>query len=283
MLKLRTALPIIALFSVAFLHAQPTDKPVSDSNVTIRSSIPQRIATGLSASLNTFYAPAGPLGQPFSADTVEETDQTLADGNHIHRESHGKIFRDSQGRTRTEFDTMNLVTGTSSITHVFIMDPVEGRTISLDLELKAAIINHFKSHSANAGSGTTAKPSVSMAAAPNRATALAASTGYVGGGLAELGKRSSEDIGTMTVEGFTVTGTRTLLTMPAGSMGNDKPIITTIEHWYSPDLKMVLLNSSENPESGKNLYKLINIHSGNPDPLLFQVPADFEVKENPQR
>jgi hypothetical protein len=42
-----------------------------------------------------------------------------------------------------------------------------------------------------------------------------------------------------------------------------------------------LVNSSENPESGKHVRRLLNIQIGDPDRLLFQVPADFTVNETP--
>src|SRR5947199_316596 len=35
---------------------------------------------------------------PYSADTIIVSDRVLADGNHIHRETHGRVYRDSQGR-----------------------------------------------------------------------------------------------------------------------------------------------------------------------------------------
>src|SRR5579872_5143488 len=52
-------------------------------------------------------AEAGPLGRvvknaPFSADSITESTQTLADGNHIRQSTTSRIFRDSEGRTRTE-------------------------------------------------------------------------------------------------------------------------------------------------------------------------------------
>jgi hypothetical protein len=46
---------------------------------------------------------------------------------------------------------------------------------------------------------------------------------------------------------------------------------------------MDLLNRSESPESGKHVHKIVNIRLGDPDPLLFQVPADYTVKETPQQ
>lgn len=48
------------------------------------------------------------------------------------------------------------------------------------------------------------------------------------------------------------------------------------------DLKMDLVNITESPDSGKHVRKLLNIRAGEPDPLLFQVPSDFTVREMPQ-
>jgi hypothetical protein len=44
-----------------------------------------------------------------------------------------------------------------------------------------------------------------------------------------------------------------------------------------------LLTKSESPELGQHTHKLVNIRAGDPDPLLFQVPADYTVKETPPR
>src|SRR5271166_5447142 len=41
-------------------------------------------------------------GQPYSADAITETTQTLADGNRIVNKSTAKIYRDSEGRERRE-------------------------------------------------------------------------------------------------------------------------------------------------------------------------------------
>ena len=92
-----------------------------------------------------------------------------------------------------------------------------------------------------------------------------------------------EDLGTSQIEGFTVQGTRSTHIMNAGVIGNDKPIATTTERWFSTEFKVDLVNISENPEAGKHVRKLVNIRAGEPDPLLFQVPPDFTVKEIPQQ
>jgi hypothetical protein len=87
------------------------------------------------------------------------------------------------------------------------------------------------------------------------------------------------------MEGFTVTGTRLSRTIPAGERGNDKPMTNTSERWFSPDLGVELFVKSESPETGQHTHKLVNVRAGDPDPLLFQVPADYKVtvREQPQR
>jgi hypothetical protein len=228
--------------------------------------------------IGSFYTFNGIPGPPFSADVIDETDKFLADGNHIHRESHGKIFRDSQGRMRTETEVGNFGPESKPFVHVAITDPVEGRFIHLDFEHKTATVSHFPQPSSNPGIGRSIQPAGNP---PQVQPAPATATVVQRGALAT--RESSEDLGTMQIEGFTVSGTRYIHTMAAGTMGNDKPITISSERWFSPDLKMDLVNTSENPESGKHVRKLVNIHTGDPDPLLLQVPAEFSVTETPQQ
>src|SRR5687768_6537508 len=71
-------------------------------------------------------------GAPYSAETIVEGTQTLADGNRINRKTTGRVFRDGEGRTRREEDRPN---GALSIS---ITDPVGGYTYSLDTNRKVA-------------------------------------------------------------------------------------------------------------------------------------------------
>jgi len=237
---------------------------------------------------------SGTPGQPFSADVIEETDRLLADGNHIHRENHGRIFRDSQGRTRNETEIGSFGPGIKPFVHIMISDPVEGRFILLNPEQKTATVNQFgRRNSAAPGVGLPVQPA-NNAAKSNAPTTGIADPGALLQSLRAMraasgpqapGKLQSshEDLGAMEIEGYTVTGTRYTNTIPAGEMGNDQPMTTTSERWFSSELKMDLLNKTESPESGKRVHKLVNIRLGDPDPLLFQVPADYTVKESPQQ
>jgi hypothetical protein len=82
-------------------------------------------------------------GAPYSAETVVESSQTLADGNRITRKTTGQVYRDSEGRTRREEDvTVTTKTPTGLVSNVrktiSIVDPVAGLAYSLDPETKMA-------------------------------------------------------------------------------------------------------------------------------------------------
>jgi len=65
-------------------------------------------------------------GAPYSAETIVEGSQTLADGNKISTKTTGRVYRDNEGRTRREEDRKD---GTVSMS---INDPVGGYSYSLD-------------------------------------------------------------------------------------------------------------------------------------------------------
>jgi hypothetical protein len=83
-------------------------------------------------------------GAPYSADVVVESAQTLADGNHISHQETGRVYRDSEGRTRREQSgTVSALTRGEPVistqkTVISIVDPVAGMSYSLDTEHKIA-------------------------------------------------------------------------------------------------------------------------------------------------
>jgi hypothetical protein len=92
---------------------------------------------------------------------------------------------------------------------------------------------------------------------------------------------TTEQLGTKTIEGIQVTGTRTTATIPAGAIGNEKDLATTREEWYSPELKLVVQSTQNDPRSGQTTYTLNEIQPGPPDQALFQVPTDYKIEEIP--
>jgi len=89
-----------------------------------------------------------------------------------------------------------------------------------------------------------------------------------------------EEIGQQVVEGVLATGTRTTTTFPAGTIGNEQPIVVLSEQWFSPDLKVLVLTKHSDPRSGQTIYRLTNIVQTEPARSLFEVPADYTLKDS---
>jgi len=79
----------------------------------------------------------------------------------------------------------------------------------------------------------------------------------------------------------TADGTRTVVTIPAGAIGNAAPIEMVNERWYSPELQVVLFSRRSDPRFGETTYRLERIVREEPAPELFQVPADFTIEKAP--
>ena len=75
-----------------------------------------------------------------------------------------------------------------------------------------------------------------------------------------------------------LTGRRRRGPIPAGQIGNDKPIEIVSERWYSPDLMLVVCSRHADPRSGERIYRLEDIKRDEPPADVFKVPADYETR-----
>jgi hypothetical protein len=94
-------------------------------------------------------------------------------------------------------------------------------------------------------------------------------------------KGKKESLGKQTIEGVEAEGTRNTVTIPAGEIGNDRPIEIVSERWYSPELQVVVMTKHSDPRFGETNYRLTNINRSEPAKSLFEVPADYTIKEGP--
>ena len=195
-------------------------------------------------------------GAAFSADVVSQSTLTSADGTPVTQETHGKMFRDSAGRTRSETELPSSVAGVAARRIVTIVDPVQGTSVILDVASKNATVFHLPAASADK---------------VNLATSRAGRAS-----VKQLTPPGSEDLGAMMMEGFAVTGTRR-----AGATESAKSHAQNImtESWFSKELKVDLLVSRQG-QSASRTTRLTNITPGEPDPTVFQVPADYTVRDN---
>lgn len=96
-------------------------------------------------------------------------------------------------------------------------------------------------------------------------------------GLGYKTESKVEDLGKREIEGVEAEGTRTITTIPAGAIGNERPIDIVYERWYSKDLEMIISSKHSDPRFGDQTYKLINIIRADPELTLFTLPADFKL------
>ncbi len=89
----------------------------------------------------------------------------------------------------------------------------------------------------------------------------------------------AESLGKQTIGGVTSEGTRHTTTLPAGAIGNDRPIQTVSERWYSPELQTVMMTKQTDPRSGEEIFRLTNVIRSEPSPDLFQVPPSYQMAE----
>ena len=206
-------------------------------------------------------------GAPFSGVAVTESTQTLADGNHITRKTQSNIFRDSQGRSRKEVTITGFAPLSASGTpksFVVINDPVASATFVLHPDTKVA--EKMGGHPGRGMKGF-AKDKLKGKWQAHEEQELAS------------GNLKKEDLGTQTIAGVSAQGTRVTRTIPAGQIGNEKPILIVHETWFSNDLQMVVKSTRSNPWIGQTTYTLTNIQRTEPAASLFAVPADFTVTQ----
>jgi hypothetical protein len=234
------------------------------------------------------------LGAPYTATITNESVQTLADGNRIVENNTGTTARDSQGRTRQDAPVPMIANmAPANAPHIVIInDPVAQKTYILNLTDKTARAASTNGP-AMAGGNVTSGPAgaggegyvfhmqIAGSAGPGDAPAPGLTTQkFISSNDAE--PPQTEDLGTQTMEGVVVTGTRTTRTIPAGQIGNEKPITITTEVWTSPELHTVIMSKRSDPRMGEQTFQLTNIVRSEPDPSLFTVPSDFKLVDTTQ-
>ncbi len=193
-------------------------------------------------------------GAPFSATALTESTQVLADGTRITRKMSATLARDSAGRTRreTRLESIGPLPIAGPPPHlIFINDVVAGAVYMLNVGERLA-------RKTPLGAGGAAPPSGAPPAMPPNGT----------------GK--TETLGKQMIEGLEASGTRSLITLNAGEIGNDRPLLIVSERWEAPELQMTVLSKHSDPRLGETIYRLTNITRSEPAKSLFEVPADYK-------
>ncbi|HWC95397.1 MAG TPA: hypothetical protein VG456_01575 [Candidatus Sulfopaludibacter sp.] len=236
----------------------------------------------------------GPVvkGAPYSADEIHETTQVLADGTRIHNETKTTVYRDSQGRVRRESPGQVMIWDSASSTSYMLNE--SNQTAQ---KMKMAV-NYVFRHTGPGAPGVAPGGAPEVApdganirvfhfpdgpAMDNQKTMVLRSDEQAVSGTfqfrtqtAKEGKR--EPLGTQIMEGVACEGSRVTNTIDVGAIGNDRPIQSTEERWYSSDLQVNVMLKRNDPRTGEDTVRLTNVRRIEPDPSLFTVPSNYQMK-----
>jgi hypothetical protein len=208
-------------------------------------------AVGLSMWFHLVNIPAIP-NAPFSATTVMDNTQTLADGTTVTTKTMTTIARDSKGRTHNEnrHYLRPSDNGEGRIRDITIFDPtacIKTTLTPATLQATVSVLPPIQPHSASQAS----QPAIPR-----------------------------EDLGSSSIDGLPVHGFRQSRTIPEGADGNERPITITDEYWYSDELHMKITLKHTDPRHGTQFVALTQISREEPDEKLFEVPAKYKVRDD---
>lgn len=282
--------------------------------------IPAHAQTTMPVQLQTFSfvsgdAAAGTVVRdaPYSGEGETTVSMTLSDGTRITRQVTAKYYRDSEGRIRREQTVLGLAAlnpASDAEQVVTIVDPVAGVIYALNPTTRIA---HRISYDKRAFTDAPPPPPgavMSTRMDAGAGVAVAGVTGVAGaavitspGGGAGSGavgvsvdmldpaapdrpsrtsaQTQEESLGTREVGGVNAVGHRTRTTIPAGQIGNDRPIEITDERWESPELKLLVYSKHHDPRTGDIEFRLKNLTRAEPGADLFEVPGDYTIAVGP--
>lgn len=242
-----------------------------------------------------FFGEASKKGAPYAAETSNESVQVLADGNRIVHKSTSKVYRDAEGRTRLESAFVpvgNWVPENGAGSIITIHDPVSGEHVTLNTASKTAF--KTKAPAARVAGAKEGRVEVRSMARVQAAPSGGGPMWVQGSGMPGMpgmalrlprvqgAESKSEQLGKQTIEGVLCEGTRETMTLPAGAMGNERPIVVTTERWVSPELGIEIMRKHSDPRSGESTYRVSVVQRGEQPKSLFEVPADYKVEEGPK-
>jgi len=247
---------------------------------------------------------------PYTAEAVTESIQVLPDGNRIVNKSTTLLARDTAGRTRLERKS-------GGRGGVYVFDPMDGRlrspmppeppvpavppqppvppagaappmppTGAVNVDGQPGRVIVHRSRNAEGAGGDDVRVEVLRigradgdGAMPPPRPPLPPLTLP----MLPRGKGETKSLGTRDFDGIKAEGTMTSYTIPAGQIGNEKPMVITTERWFSPELFIVVYAKTSDPRAGDTIYRVTNVKRGEPAPELFNVPADSRTRGEARR
>jgi hypothetical protein len=257
------------LFCLVFLvpgacsaQIQPPAAPsppiaASSSAVQPQSRSVQTYDGGTRQVLESIFIP--PLAHaPFSLTLETEWTRTMDNGGSYTMVNKRQIMRDSAGRIYQERWLLVPKNGKmeSKMNFIQISDPATHALYNCETATKQCYLQEY--------SGSTKanyQPGV------GRSGALTDGSGYA----------THEDLGGDTLAGFDTVGYRDTTTLNPGAFGNDQPMVSMREFWYSKQLGINLLSILDSPLVGKERFTATDVNISEPQHRYFVIPEGYTV------
>ncbi len=220
------------------------------------------------------------MNNPLSLVEVRTRTQTLADGTHIVSKTREMFYRDAQGRTRTEIET--IASGLQAgMRNVNISDPVAGVFYSWAENPSATRKEYVSRAMRTPPLMTNAPPAAVTGAQPPPVDVLPRAPFPLPANTADAPRPEvvRQDLGTRDVQGIPCRAEQTITTYPTDFVGNDRPIVVTDERCVSRELGRTLQQTRDDPRSGLTTLSVESLSRDDPPAALFQPPPGYTERK----
>jgi len=212
---------------------------------------------GASGRMESLFIPPK-AGAPFSFILVTEWSRPLGNGGTFTLTNERRIMRDSNGRIYQERWLLVPKNGSiKSYMDIFqIMDPEQHTWLNCATANKVCEVRPYPF--------TTQQK---FQPAIGQSGPLANGHGF----------HEHVDLGLGSTQGEETHGYREITTINPGFVGNDRPMVSTREFWYSPRLEINLSSIVDEPQTGKQVFTVKELTTSEPEASFFEVPADYKI------
>jgi len=185
--------------------------------------------------------------QAVTYDFVMDMSMALAGGNAMKTKTRSSYAYDKDGR-------MRLTSSMAGLERIIIVDPTTQTAYVVCPERKEVL--------RMTGAALTSPPDTTAWKMP------------------EADKSETRtDLGEKTIAGVKAHGVRSEKTIPAGAKGNDKPMVQTVESWYSTDLAALMYSRTFTSEFGEIVMQVENLKFGDVPASTFALPEGYAIRD----
>ena len=173
--------------------------------------------------------------------------ETMSADTNVARDRDGRVYRERHRLTPAGTDEP------SGPTSIFILDPVAHTATTCEVAARRCTVTGYHG------------PQLLR---PPPDGSLDAGVHFV----------SSQNLGDDIIEGLRATGAQQAVTS-RGGWPECQPEVSMREIWYSPDLGVNLSVIRKGPKNVMEVIRVVDLSRTDPDPALFQMPANFTVED----